>query len=313
MRYILGGVIVFVLFILTTNNSSFVSPASENFDTVQYAELGGYDNEEAFNNSEHQTTSALQDRKEGKVISLPVAPSSPELKNAVFEERSDAPLMTQELSIAPIHHEEYRVLRVIDGDTIDVETSAGVKRVRYIGVDTPETVHPSKPVECMGKEASAYNKSLVEGKMVRLERDVSDSDKYGRWLRYVYVDNQMVNELLLQEGYANMVTYAPDVRYVEHFRILEQQAREEQKGLWGSTCAEYTTGSEVVRPVVQTSANDSTCSIKGNISSAKEKIYHVPGCQSYEKTIINEESGEQWFCTEEEAHSAGWRKALNCS
>ena len=78
--------------------------------------------------------------------------------------------------------EYYKVARVIDGDTIELENG---ERVRYIGMDTPETVHPSKPVQCFGKAASAENSKLVSGKTVRLEKDVSDTDKYGRLLRYV--------------------------------------------------------------------------------------------------------------------------------
>ena len=80
---------------------------------------------------------------------------------------------------------EATVVRVIDGDTIEVEIDGTSYRVRYIGIDTPETVHPQKPVECFGKEASEKNRELVEGKRVRLEKDVSDTDKYGRLLRYV--------------------------------------------------------------------------------------------------------------------------------
>ncbi|MFN3188454.1 MAG: thermonuclease family protein [Candidatus Paceibacteria bacterium] len=206
----------------------------------------------------------------------------------------------------------YQVIRVIDGDTIEVMYEGEKRSVRYIGVDTPETVHPSKPVECMGKEASTYNSSLVAGKKVRLVKDVSDTDRYGRLLRYVYVGDVMVNELLVKEGYANVMTYPPDVKYNQHFLTLEQEARLAKKGLWSDVCAEYVATSAVSSPVVHANPNDLSCRIKGNISSSKEKIFHVPGCQSYEKTVINEDTGERWFCTEQEALNAGWRKALNC-
>ena len=125
---------------------------------------------------------------------------------------------------------EVRVTSVIDGDTIEVE---GGWLVRYVGIDTPETVHPSKPVECFGKEAAAKNRELVEGKKVRLERDVEDKDKYGRLLRYVYVDDLMVNAELVRLGYAYSVSYPPNVKYQQLFLQLERQAREQELGLWG--------------------------------------------------------------------------------
>jgi len=208
----------------------------------------------------------------------------------------------------------HEVVRVIDGDTIEVMYERVKRKVRYIGIDTPETVHPNKPVECMGKEASTYNSSLVTGKQVRLERDISDTDKYGRLLRYVYVDEMMVNEVLVREGYANVMTYPPNVKYNERFLALEQEARAGKKGLWSDVCREGTTAvaSSKSPEVTHASKSDASCHIKGNISSSQEKIFHVPGCQSYEKTVISEDAGERWFCTEEEAINAGWRKALNC-
>jgi micrococcal nuclease len=119
---------------------------------------------------------------------------------------------------------------VVDGDTIEVE---GGVRVRYIGIDTPETLHPSKPVECYGEEASARNNELVQGRVVQLEKDVSETDKYGRLLRYVYVDGQMVNEVLVREGYAQVSTYPPDVKYADLLLAAQQEARDANRGLWG--------------------------------------------------------------------------------
>jgi micrococcal nuclease len=126
-----------------------------------------------------------------------------------------------------------RVARVIDGDTIELSDG---RRVRYIGVDTPETVDPSQPVGCYGKEASDRNKFLVEGKTVSLEKDVSETDRFGRLLRYVYVGDEMINELLVSEGYAQVSTFPPDVKYQDRFAGLQQQARAANRGLWGPTC-----------------------------------------------------------------------------
>jgi len=93
-----------------------------------------------------------------------------------------------------------QVTRVVDGDTIEVSIGGTLYRVRYIGIDTPETVAPDRPVGCYGPEASAANKALVEGKTVTLEKDVSDVDQYGRLLRYVYVGSTFVNAELVRQG-----------------------------------------------------------------------------------------------------------------
>lgn len=109
------------------------------------------------------------------------------------------------------------------------------QKVRYIGIDTPESVDPRKPVQCFAKEATAKNKELVEGSRVGLEKDVSETDRYGRLLRYVYKEDLLVNQLLVTEGYAYAVSYPPDVKYQELFKQAEVKARTENKGLWG-TC-----------------------------------------------------------------------------
>ncbi|MDO8582086.1 MAG: thermonuclease family protein [bacterium] len=121
------------------------------------------------------------------------------------------------------------VTRVVDGDTIEIE---GGEKVRYIGVNTPESVDPRRAVQCFGKEASAYNKKLILGKHVRLEPDVEDRDKYHRLLRYVWLGDTMVNEQLMQDGYAQVMTIPPNVKYADRFRVAQTQAREAKRGLW---------------------------------------------------------------------------------
>jgi micrococcal nuclease len=125
-------------------------------------------------------------------------------------------------------------VKVVDGDTIDVQLGGRTARVRYIGINTPETVDPRRPVQCFGKEASAKNKELVDGKVVRLERDVSETDRYGRLLRYVYVGELFVNAELVRQGYAQASAYPPDVKHQDLFRSLEREAREAGRGLWGA-------------------------------------------------------------------------------
>lgn len=125
------------------------------------------------------------------------------------------------------------VSRVIDGDTITVLYNGRSYTVRYIGIDTPETVAPGRPIEWMGREATAANKSLVEGKTVYLEKDVSETDRYGRLLRYVYVGQLFVNAELVRRGYAVVSTYPPDVKYQSLFLQMQQEARIAGRGLWG--------------------------------------------------------------------------------
>lgn len=125
--------------------------------------------------------------------------------------------------------EKVKVKKAVDGDTIQLESG---QTVRYIGINTPETKDKRKGVECFGKEAFEKNKELVEGKEIRLEKDVSDKDKYGRLLRYVYVDDIFVNDYLVREGYAYAVTYPPDVKYQTQLKEAQDEARENNRGLW---------------------------------------------------------------------------------
>jgi len=119
-----------------------------------------------------------------------------------------------------------RVTQVIDGDTIVVE---GDYRVRYIGINAPE-VHPQP--KTYGIEARQANRRLVEGKTVRLERDVSETDQYGRLLRYVYVDSIFVNAELVREGLARAKAYPPDTKYQDYLEQMEAEAREANRGIW---------------------------------------------------------------------------------
>ncbi|MBI4449971.1 thermonuclease family protein [Candidatus Uhrbacteria bacterium] len=122
------------------------------------------------------------------------------------------------------------VAKVVDGDTIVLE---GGETVRYIGIDTPETVDPRRGVQCFGPEASKANKALVEGKRVRLVSDVEDRDKYHRLLRYVYLpDGTFVNLELARQGFAPAYTYPPNNAHVEEFRMAAREAREAKRGLW---------------------------------------------------------------------------------
>lgn len=131
--------------------------------------------------------------------------------------------------VEEVKKEKVKVIRVIDGDTIVIE---GDIKVRYIGINTPETVDQRTKIQCFGKEASMKNKELVDGKEIEMEKDISEIDKYGRLLRYVYVDGIMVNKLLVDEGFANVDTVPPDIKYKDIFVEAEKKAKLENKGLW---------------------------------------------------------------------------------
>jgi micrococcal nuclease len=133
----------------------------------------------------------------------------------------------------PLMGEQAQVTRVVDGDTIEVLMAGATHKVRYIGIDTPETVDPRRPVECYGHEASERNRQLVEGRTVELEKDISETDHFGRLLRYDWVDGEMVNATLVREGYAVASTYPPDVKHQELFASLQREAIAADRGLWG--------------------------------------------------------------------------------
>ncbi len=140
------------------------------------------------------------------------------------------PLLVVDESAVTTESEWWEVVSVIDGDTIEVRNGEVTERVRYIGIDAPES-YP-EPSECYGKEATEYNRKLLSGVMVRLERDKSDTDKYGRWLRYVYAGDVFVNKELVEGGYAVAKMYQPDVQKSQEFAAAALSAQEGLRGLW---------------------------------------------------------------------------------
>ncbi len=127
------------------------------------------------------------------------------------------------------------MVRVVDGDTIRVFIRGVEEPVRYIGIDTPESVKPGTPVECFAQRASAFNARLVVGERVRLVTDVEERDRYGRLLAYVHRerDDLFVNAELVRRGYATVATFPPNVRHEALFRRLAKRARMSDRGLWG--------------------------------------------------------------------------------
>lgn len=150
----------------------------------------------------------------------------------------------------PGGYETAKVVHVVDGDTADVRitqitpgpgaghtTPGKVYRVRFLGIDTPESVKPGMPVQCFATAASGATKALIEGAVVRLVKDVEETDQYDRILRYVYLGDEMVNARLVVNGYARLLTYPPNVRHADLFLALERDARSHDRGLWSpETC-----------------------------------------------------------------------------
>jgi micrococcal nuclease len=128
------------------------------------------------------------------------------------------------------------VVRVVDGDTVEVRLGRREETVRLIGIDTPETVDPRSPVECFGEEASARTKALLPaGTGVRLVADVEARDRYDRLLAYVYRDDgTFVNLALVEDGYASVLTYPPNVAHQSEFTAAAARARDEGRGLWSA-------------------------------------------------------------------------------
>jgi micrococcal nuclease len=156
------------------------------------------------------------------------------------------------------------VIRVIDGDTIQVKFPDGnIEKVRLIGINAPETVDPRKPVECFGKEASKRLKQLIEGKIVKIEKDpIGDTiDKYGRLLRYVYLGNRNINAEMIKEGYAYTYTEYPFLKLTE-FKQYENDARNRKLGLWNpEACVQET---------------DTIRAIKNEILKVESEYYRNP-------------------------------------
>lgn len=133
-------------------------------------------------------------------------------------------------SIPPDLSEPVTVIRVIDGDTIEI--SGGIT-VRLIGVDTPESVHPDETKNSdYGKAAAQWTTDLLSGQSVRLEYDTEQTDSYGRTLAYVYLDGVMVNEILLKNGLAKTMSISPNTKYANRFQMLEQEAKQNRVGFW---------------------------------------------------------------------------------
>ena len=238
-----------------------------------------------------------------------VSKEKPKVESGVIGESL---LANEEIRKSPT----YKVLRVVDGDTIHINYNGKDEKIRFIGLDTPETKDPRKPIQCFGREATAKMIEFAENKNVRLEFDKTqgERDKYGRLLAFVYSeDNKNLAYEMIRQGYGNEYTYNSNpYKYQNEFKEAARKAREENKGLWAeNTCAGDATKpadspapapAPAPAPQPQQQAQGA-CVIKGNIGR-NGKIYHLPGQKYYNKT-----NPEAIFCSEEEAQNAGFRRA----
>lgn len=205
------------------------------------------------------------------------------------------------------------VTRVVDGDTVHVDIGGRAEKVRLIGVDTPETVHPDRPEEPFGREASAFARAELDGRKIWLELDVRERCKYGRLLAYVWLEQpasaaeaevraKMFNAGLLLDGYAQVMTVPPNVKYTDLFVKFQREAREGNRGLWGIAPQEPA--------AVQEPATLQDPAAKGAfVGSVKSDKYHRPGCRWAERIAP---ANEIWFASVAEARAQGYKPCGTC-
>ncbi|WP_203332443.1 thermonuclease family protein [Planococcus beigongshangi] len=202
------------------------------------------------------------------------------------------------------------VLSVIDGDTIRIMYEGEETTVRYLLIDTPETNHPRFGEQPLGKEATEENRRLLEAGDVTIELDEGDHyDDYDRLLAYIYADGESIQEQLLASGLARVAyVFPPNTRYQAEFEEAEQEARDQNLGVWESenyvTDRGFDSNAFNTEEKSDTGQDSGDCNIKGNINRQGDKIYHMPGSPSYEQT-----NPEEWFCSEQEARDNGFRSA----
>ncbi|MFC1622751.1 thermonuclease family protein [Patescibacteria group bacterium] len=200
------------------------------------------------------------------------------------------------------------VIEVIDGDTIVIETG---EHVRLIGIDAPEKN------KCYYNESKEFLKDMILNKSVRLEKDISNKDDYGRLLRYILLptvednaDDELINNTLVRQGYALSQYYPPDAQHRGLLSSSQSIAVENKLGIW-QECHYFPVENDRELDMLPTNEK---CIIKGNVSESNYgKIYFLPECgANYERVKIDPRLGDKYFCTEQEAVDAGFKKAYNC-
>ena len=195
---------------------------------------------------------------------------------------------------APFQDKEtFRVEEVLDGDSFIIPLD---QTIRLANIDAPSLEF------CFGREAKEALEEMILGKNVRIEKVGKDS--YNRLLALVYLDDQFVNEILLTNGWAKYVSGGSNnEKITDLLKEKDGEAKENKRGVWSEECYQKE------NPV------DPACNIKGNLGKhehGEKKTYHYPGCAEYERTVVEADLGERWFCSEEEAIKAGFTKSEHC-
>lgn len=187
-----------------------------------------------------------------------------------------------------------KVVKVVDGDTIKLSDG---RTIRYLNLDTPELAKGEAEDDCFAQEAKEISQHLVLGKEVRLEFDVNEMDRFGRYLAYVYVLDEreeiFVNQYLLEQGAGEFFLDTVNLKYQHVLIKAAEKGHKEKKGLW-KKCAEDPKAG---------------CIIKGNLDKWDKRRYHLPYFRHYPQIVMRLEQGDRWFCTEEEAIKAGFKRA----
>ena len=182
---------------------------------------------------------------------------------------------------------EDKVTKVIDGDTVDVVSG---ERIRFYEIDAPEN-----PQGCLGTESKTRLENLIGGKQISYEK--VGKDNFGRILAYVYVKDQLINQVLVEEGLAYFLKGKTLTEKSLVIEKAQENSRSLGRGVWSSLCQTQSPG----------------CLIKGNYRDADNtRIYHLPICYNYAKISIRPGTSDRWFCTEDEAKAAGFIKSKDC-
>ncbi len=241
---------------------------------------------------------------------------APPTATAVPISSSEAPLLTSGT-----------VTKVLDGVTVEVIIDGSAVNVRYLGIEVPQSDDLGAVDPTVAERARDFNRFLVLGKQIELERDSRNVDTFGRTLRYVYVNGEMVNQTMVTNGYAVVASSPSHFRHKTALAIAEEKARLEKRGYWEAGLStgdptppaktpEFTGGTLPAPPGSQSTTGICDYSgtdqavIKGNVDARTgERLYHLPGSLFYATTQVSEADGDQWLCTEAEALAAGWKKS----
>ena len=190
---------------------------------------------------------------------------------------------------SPSLGESFMVVEVVDGDTIKLEDG---RTIRYLGVDTPEEK------QCFSQEAETLNRESVLNKSVRVEMDINEMDRFGRYLAYIYVQGEggeeiFVNQYLIGQGAGEFFLDTVNLRYQDILIKTAEQSHQEKKGLWRACAPDPEIG----------------CLVKGNYDISGHRWYHLPSFRHYDLTVVNLENGDRWFCSEAEAQTAGFKRS----